>query len=104
NETTMAQAKQLGVSTPLDEKIVSNLADVSKQYRHPDIGLIWAYWPVGFAYLAGELDKSKLAVPDTWNALLRSDLKGKICLISPPNLYGEATLIGLGRTVGADER
>lgn len=104
NETTMAQAKQLGVSAPLDEKIVSNLAYVSKQYRHPDIGLIWAYWPVGFAYLASELDKSKLAVPDTWDALLRPDLKGKICLISPPNLYGEATLIGLGRTVGADER
>ena len=104
NETTMAQARRLNVSAPLDEKIVSNLADVTKQYRRPDEGLIWAYYPVGFAYLADELRKNNLAIPDSWKALLRSDLKGKICLISPPNLYGEATLIGLGRSIGADER
>lgn len=103
NETTMAQAKRIGVVAAVDEKTVTNISDVGKQYRHADDGVIWAYYPVGLAYLADEMKKANLAVPDSWTSLLRSDLKGKVCLISPPNLYGEATLIGLGRAIGADE-
>ena len=103
NETTMAQARRLGVVSPIDETIVTHLSEIGKQYRSPDAGIVWAYYPVGFAYLADEMKKANLAVPDSWTSLLRSDLKGKVCLVSPPNLYGEATLIGLGRAIGADE-
>ena len=103
NETTMAQSKRLGVSTPLDTSIVTNMADVSEKYRKPEDALIWAYWPVGFAYLQDEFTKSKLAVPDSWTSLLRADLKKKICLIGLPDIYGQATMIGLARAMGTDE-
>jgi putative spermidine/putrescine transport system substrate-binding protein len=104
NETTMAQSKTLGVSAPLDTSIVTNMKDVAQKYRKPDEALIWAYWPVGFAYRSDEFKDNKVPLPDSWTALLRPDLKKKICLIAPPDLYGQATLIGLARAMGADQK
>lgn len=103
NETTMAQSKRLGVSTPLDTSIVTNLGEVMESYRRPEDALIWAYWPVGFAYRADEFEKNDVPLPDSWTALLRDDLKKKICLIGLPDIYGQATLIGLARSMGLDE-
>lgn len=103
NETTMAQARNLGVAAPLDPGIVKNLGDVAQRYRAPDQALIWAYYAIGFVYLTDEFKKANLEPPTSWSALLRKDLKGKIGLISPPNLYGEATLIGLATVNGGDE-
>lgn len=104
NETTMAQSKRLGVSTPLDPAILINLSEVADKYRKPDQALIWAYWPVGFVYLRDEFEKNKLPPPDSWTALLRPDLKKKICLIALPDIYGQATVIGLARAMGSDQQ
>ena len=103
NETTMAQSKHLGVSAPLDTSIVTNIKDVAEKYREPDVALIWAYYPVGFVYLRNEFEKNKLPPPDSWTALLRPDLKKKVCLIALPGMYGQATLIGLARAMGDDQ-
>jgi putative spermidine/putrescine transport system substrate-binding protein len=104
NETTMAQSKTLGISVPLDTSIVTNMKDIEKRYRKPEEALITAYWAVGFAYRSDEFKKENLPLPDSWTALLRPDLKKKICLIAPPDLYGQATLIGLARAMGSDQK
>lgn len=88
---------QHGLWAPLDEKIVTNLADVSPTARRPDgDGVGFGFFYTGLFYRADEFEKNGWAAPKGWADLFRPELCGRVGIQVPTSTYTIHTLIMLG--------
>ncbi|MCM3569251.1 ABC transporter substrate-binding protein [Neobacillus mesonae] len=100
-----AQAKSFGLLAPLDEKIVTNLANVYDIAKDKDqVGVGFGIVSTGLAYSKEAFEKNNWEPPTSWNDLADSKFKGKLVLPSISNTYGVHLLIMAAKTNGGDEK
>lgn len=99
-----AQAKSFGLLAPLDEKIVTNLAnvyDIAKDKDH--IGVGFGIITTGLAYNKKLFEENKWEPITSWNDLADPKFKGKLVLPSISNTYGIHMLVMAAKANGGSE-
>ena len=100
-----AQAKSFGLLAPLDEKIVTNLANVYDIAKDKDnIGVGFGIISTGLAYNKEVFEQNKWEPISSWNDLADPKFKGKLVLPSISNTYGLQMLIMAAKANGGSEQ
>lgn len=100
-----AQAKSFGLLAPLDEKIVTNLANVYDIAKDKDnIGVGFGIISTGLAYNKEIFEKNNWKPITSWNDLADPKFKGKLVLPSISNTYGVHLLIMAAKANGGSEK
>lgn len=99
-----AQAKAFGLLAPLDESIVTNLADVYDIAKDKDnIGVGIGIISTGLAYSKEAFDQNGWEPLTSWNDLADPKFKGKLVLPSIANTYGVHMLLMAAKANGGSE-
>ncbi|WP_223596556.1 ABC transporter substrate-binding protein [Neobacillus bataviensis] len=100
-----AQAKSFGLLAPLDEKIVTNLANVYDIAKDKDnVGVGFGIITTGLAYNKKLFEDNKWDPVTSWNDLADPKYKGKLVLPSISNTYGVHMLLMAAKANGGDEK
>lgn len=100
-----AQAKAFGLLAPLDEKIVTNLANVYDIAKDKDnVGVGFGIISTGLAYNKETFKQNGWEPLKSWNDLADKKFKGKLVLPSIANTYGVHMLLMAAFANGGDEK